>query len=157
MSGVNGISSTTAAWSNLNSTGSTSTKTSSDSKWIDKLHEIINGTSGSSDSGSSNGSKTTIERTVSAGPGGSMIVTLTQVTTAANGSRTSKVISKTKMGGSTDGKIGGKSNNGISFTNAQAQGIMAKNSITSNHASNEYEKNSDIGAYVSGAALIKER
>ncbi|MDF2635988.1 MAG: hypothetical protein K0R78_2862 [Pelosinus sp.] len=157
MSGVNGISSTSTAWSNLNSTGSTSTKTSSASEWMDKLHEIINGTSGSSDSDNSSGSETTIERTVSTGPDGSMIVTLTQVTTTANGSRTSKVISKTKMGCSTDGNISGKSSNGISFTNAQAQGIMAKNRITSNHASNEYEKNSDIGAYVSGTALIKER
>lgn len=153
MSSISGISSTSAV---LNS-DSTSTTSSSASEWNDKFHKILNGTSDSSDSSSnSDGSKTTIERTVSVGPDGSMIVTLTQVTVAANGSRTSKVISKTKLGGSMDDNTSGKSNNDVLFTKAQSQGIVAQNSITPNYANNKYDRNSDIGAYVSGVLIKKE-
>lgn len=154
MSSISGISSTSAV---LNS-DSKSTTTSSGSEWNDKFHKILTGNSDSSASSSnSDGSKTTIERSVSRGTDGSMIVTLTQVTTAANGARTSKVISKTKMGGSIDDNTNGKPNNGDPVINRQLQGIMGQNGIASNYASNEYEKNSDIGVYVSGVALKKER
>jgi len=153
MSNISGIGSTSAV---VNSDGK-STTTSSGSEWNDKFHKILTGASDSStSSGKSDGNKTTIERTISRGTDGSMIVTLTQVTIAANGSRTSKVISQTKMGGSIDDNTNGKSNNGDSVINTQLQGIMGQNGIAPNYASNEYEKNSDIGVYVSGVALKKE-
>lgn len=154
MSNISGIGSTSAV---LNS-DSKSTTTSSGSEWNDKFHKILTGNSDNSSASSSNsdGSKTTIERSVSRGTDGSMIVTLTQVTTAANGSRTSKVISKTKMGGSIDDNTNGKSNNGDPVINTQLQGILGQNVTTSNYAGNEYDRNSDIGVYVSGVALKKE-
>lgn len=153
MSSISGISSTSAV---LNG-DSKSTTTSSTNEWNDEFRKILNGTSNGSDSSNnSDGSKTTIERTVSAGPDGAMIVTLTQITISANGSRTSKVISKTKLGGSIDDNTSVKPNNDILFTKAQTQGIMAQNSITPNFASNEYDRNSDIGAYASGVLMKKE-
>lgn len=152
MSSISGISSTSAVLSS----DSTSTTSSSASEWNDKFHKILNGTSNSSGSSNSDGSKTTIERTVSVGPDGSTVVTLTQITIAANGSRTSKVISKTKLGGSMDDNTSGKSNNDVLFTKAQSQGIVAQNSITPNYANNEYDRNSDIGIYVSGVLIKKE-
>lgn len=157
MSSISGINSASTGWSSVNSTDSK--KTSQASELIAQLQECINGTSGSgsSDSDSDSGSKTSIERSVAMGADGSMIVTLTQITTSADGTTTSKVLSKTKLGGSTSGdSTSGQSNNGVSFMNAQAQVIMAKNGITSNYASNEYEQNSVIGSYISGVALKEE-
>ena len=152
MSSISGISSTSAV---LNS-DSTNTTSSSASDWNDEFHKILNGISNRSDSSNSDGSKTTIERTVSVESDGSTVVTLIQVTIAANGSRTSKVISKTKLGGSMDDNTSGKSNNDVLFTKAQSQGLMAQNSITPNYAKSEYDRNSDIGIYVSDVLIKKE-
>jgi hypothetical protein len=153
MSSISGISSASAV---VNS-DSKSTTTSSASDWSDEFQKILSGTSGSGNSSSNNdGSKTTIERTVTVGADGSTIITITQITTAANGSQSSKVISQTKMGGSTIDSASGKSDSDALFNKSQLQESMGKNAATANYANNEYEKNSDIGMYVSGVALKKE-
>jgi len=153
MSNISGIGSTSAV---VNSDGK-STTTSSGSEWNDKFHKILTGASDSSTSGSnSDGNKTTIERTISRGTDGSMVVTLTQVTIAANGSRTSKVISQTKMGGSLDDSTNKNANNTDLLAKSQMQAIVGQNTVTADGASNEYEKNSDICIYITGATLKKE-
>lgn len=152
MSSISGIGVT----SDVPSSKSKGMTTSSGSEWSDKFHKILTGASDSDTNSSSDGSKTTIERTVSRGADGSMIVTLTQVTTAANGARTAKVISKTKMGGETEDNTNGKADNAAPFINTQLQGILGQNAAGADYAGSEYEKHSDIGVYVSGAALKKE-
>jgi len=142
-----------AMWNNDNK----STTTSSDNKWAKELQKIIDGTSTSSGSSSnSDGSKTTIERTVVMGPDGSMTVTLTQITTAANGAQSSKVISTTKTAGSVAYNASEKSGKDDLSNKTQAQGSLLNSNIASNAASNEYNKNSDIGAYISGVVFKKD-
>jgi len=154
MGSISGIG---AAGAMLNS--ETKSKTaSSDNQWAKELQKIIdgNGTSTSSgDSSNSNGSKTTIERTVVMGPDGSMTVTLTQITTAPNGTQSSKVISTTKTGGTAAYNASEKSGKAALANKTQVQGSMLKNNLVSN-AANEYDKNSDIGAYLSGAVFNKD-
>lgn len=148
MGSISGISATSAMWNADNK----STTTSSDNKWAKELQKIIDGTSTSSGSSSnSDGSKTTIERTVVMGPDGSMTVTLTQITTAPNGTQSSKVISTTKTGGVATYDASEKSVKDDLANKTQAQGSMS--TIAANRACNEYDKNSDIGAYLSGAVL----
>lgn len=141
-----------AMWNNDNK----STTTSSDNKWAKELQKIIDGTSSSGSSSNSDGSKTTIERTVVMGPDGSMTVTLTQITTAANGAQSSKVISTTKTAGSVAYNASEKSGKDDLSNKTQAQGSLLNSNIASNAASNEYNKNSDIGAYISGVVFKKD-
>ena len=155
MGSISGIG---AAGAMLNSETKIKT-TSSDNQWAKELQKIIdgNGTSTSSgDSSNSNGSKTTIERTVVMGPDGSMTVTLTQITTAPNGTQSSKVISTTKTGGTAAYNASEKSGKDALADKTQMQGSMLKNNLVSSAVSNEYDKNSDTGAYLSGAVFNKD-
>jgi len=150
MGSISGIG---AAGAMLNSETKIKT-TSSDNQWAKELQKIIdgNGTSTSSgDSSNSDGSKTTIERTVVMGPDGSMTVTLTQITTAPNGTQSSKVISTTKTGGTAAYNASKKTGKDALTNKTQMQGSMLKSNLVSNAVSNEYDKNRDIGAYLSGA------
>jgi len=154
MGSITGISATGVMWNSDNK----STITSSDNQWAKELQKVIdgNGTSSSSSSSKSDGSKTTIERTVVAGPDGSMTVTLTQITTAPNGTQSSKVISTTKTGGvATYDDASEKSGKDALVNKTQVQGSLINSNLVSNVA-NEYDKNSDIGAYLSGAVLKKD-
>jgi len=155
MGSISGIGAASAMWNSDNK----STTASSDNKWAKELQKIIdgNGTSTSSgDSSNSDGSKTTIERTVVMGPDGSMTVTLTQITTAPNGTQSSKVISTTKTGGvATYDDASEKSGKDALVNKTQVQGSLINSNLVSNVA-NEYDKNSDIGAYLSGAVLKKD-
>lgn len=132
--------------------------TSSSSEIFDEFHKLL--TAASNSNGSSNnsdGSKTTMERTVIVGPDGSMTVTITQITTAPNGTQTSKVISTTKTGGSAGNNTDEKSGDDVLATKTQAQGSTLKNSsIASNYTSNEYNQNSAIGACISGVLVKKD-
>jgi len=155
MGSISGIGAASAMWNSDNK----STTASSDNKWAKELQKIIdgNGTSTSSgDSSNSDGSKTTIERTVVMGPDGSMTVTLTQITTAQNGTQSSKVISTTKTGGTAAYNASEKSGKDALADKTQMQGSMLKNNLVSSAVSNEYDKNSDTGAYLSGAVFNKD-
>ncbi|WP_110954967.1 hypothetical protein [Anaerosinus massiliensis] len=154
MSSINSIQSS-SAWSNLNAANSTSTDNSSASELIAKLKESTNGTSGGGSSEKDGDSKTSIERSVARGEDGSMIVTITLITTSADGSKSSKVISKTKLGSSAD-NLGQQAGQGASLLNAQSQELVGKNGVTSSYAGNQYEQNSLLGAYVSGVSSLKE-
>lgn len=153
MGSITGISATGVMWNSDNK----STTTSSDNQWAKELQKVIdgNGTSSSSSSSKSDGSKTTIERTVVAGPDGSLTVTLTQITTAPNGTQSSKVISTTKTGGVAAYDASEKSGKDALANKTQVQGSLINSNLVSNVA-NEYDKNSDIGAYLSGAVLKKD-
>ena len=154
MGSITGISATGVMWNSDNK----STTTSSDNQWAKELQKVIdgNGTSSSSSSSKSDGSKTTIERTVVMGPDGSMTVTLTQITTAQNGTQSSKVISTTKTGGTAAYNASEKSGKDALADKTQMQGSMLKNNLVSSAVSNEYDKNSDTGAYLSGAVFNKD-
>ena len=152
MGSISGIGATSAMWNSDNK----STTASSDNKWAKELQKIIdgNGTSTSSgDSSNSDGSKTTIERTVTMGPDGSMTVTLTQITTAPNGTQSSKVISTTKTSAAAYNASEKSGKDALHKT--QAQKSMLNGNLALN-AANEYDKNSDIGEYLSGAVIDKD-
>ncbi|MFA6848833.1 MAG: hypothetical protein WCS30_00610 [Selenomonadaceae bacterium] len=172
-SSVNGLGSTDAsAWKDLtersSTTGGKKTAASTESDLAAQLKNAVDGTgsSGGSSSSSASGSKTSIEQSRSVGADGSVIVTLTQVTTAADGTTTSKVLSRTKMGGTTGAKSNSNlssssrsslssNDSGVSFMDAKAQVIMAKNGLTNSYAGNEYEQ-SGISSYRSGSTLKVE-